>query len=79
MVMSLSVKCEMNMALLKIKDFILKLSGGGWFEIYQKVITVIINKYIKFSLIFFTLVGFNMELIRKRKRIKFVLLFKRME
>ena len=52
MVMSLSVKCEMNMALLKIKDFILKLSGGGWFEIYQKVITVIINKYIKFSLIF---------------------------
>lgn len=53
MIMSLSVKCEVNMALLKIKYFILKLSGGGWFEIYWKMIPVIINKYIKFSLIFF--------------------------
>lgn len=55
MIMSLSVKCEVNMALLKIKYFILKLSGGGWFEIYCKMIPVIINKYIKFSLIFFWL------------------------
>lgn len=77
--MPLSVKCEKNMALLKMKDFILKLSRGGWFEVYWKMITVIINKYIKFSLIFFTLVGFNIELIRKRKRIKFFRLFKRME
>lgn len=51
--MPLSVKCEKNMALLKMKDFILKLSRGGWFEVYWKMITVIINKYIKFSLIFF--------------------------
>lgn len=77
--MPLSVKCEKNMALLKMKDFNLKLSRGGWFEVYWKMITVIINKYIKFSLIFFTLVGFNIELIRKRKRIKFFRLFKRME
>ena len=32
--MPLSVKCEKNMALLKMKDFILQLSRGGWFEVY---------------------------------------------